>query len=118
MAGMLVPLVLLPRFTTLSGATTFSTVAMEVPDYESAVVDLWRSSGANLGTFTVTYEESTDQNTWTTCGGTPFNDPGANAQIQHKPTLSKRWFRISITLTGANAVVTCWCVGFLEMRES
>ena len=118
MAGMLVSLVLIPRYTTLSGPTTFMTVAMDASDYEKAIVDLWRSAGANLGTFTPNFEESTDQITWTTCGGGPFADPGANAQSQFQPVLTKRWFRITITLTGGNAVVTLWCVGFLEMRET
>ena len=118
MAGVLVPLVLLPRYTTFSGPTTFVTVAMDASDYEKAIVDLWRSAGANLGTFAVTFEESTDQNTWTVCTGGPYADPGANNQRQFQPELTKRWFRIAITLTGSNCVVTTWCVGFLMMRET
>jgi hypothetical protein len=118
MAGTLVPLVLLPRYTTLSGPTTFQTIAMDVSDYEEALVDFWRSAGANLGTLGVAFEESTDQVTWSNCAGGPFNDPGANLQSQFKPEMTKRWFRITVTLTGANCVVTMWCIGFLMMRES
>jgi len=119
MPGTLVPIVLLPRFTTFSGpTTTFYTVGMEVSEYSKVILSTWRSSGASLSGFAVTYEESTDQLTWTTCAGGPFSDPGAFAEIQHQPELTKRWFRIGVTLTGANAVVTCWCIGFLEMRES
>lgn len=118
MAGTLVPLVLFPRYSTLSGPTTFQTVAMDVTDYEKAIVDLWRSAGANLGSFTPSFEESTDQITWTTCSGGPFLDPGANAQSQFQPQLTKRWFRITIALAGTDCVVTLWCVGFLMMRET
>lgn len=118
MAGMQVPVVMFPRFTSLSGATTFVTVGMDVSDYEEAVLEFYRSSGAGLGTIAITYEESTDQNTWTTCAGGAFADPGANLSTQHKPVLSKRWYRASVTLTGANPVVTIWAVGFLVMRES
>ena len=118
MAGTLVPLVLLPRYTTLSGPTTFQTIAMDVSDYEQAIVDFWRSAGANLGTILPNFEESIDQVTWSTCSGGPYIDPGANSQSQFKPALSKRWFRITITLTGANAVCTMWCIGFLMVRES
>ena len=118
MAGTLVPLVLIPRYTTLSGATTFQTIAMDVTDYEKAIVDFWRSAGANLGSITPNFEESIDQVTWSTCGGGPFADPGANSQAQFQPDLTKRWFRITIALTGANPVVTLWCIGFLMVRES
>ena len=62
MAGNLASVVVYPRFTTLSGATTFPTVAMEVTDYEKALLDCWRSAGANAPGFAITFEESNDQN--------------------------------------------------------
>lgn len=118
MAGTLVPLVLIPRYTTLSGSTTFQTIAMDVTDYEKAIVDYWRSAGAGLGSITANFEESIDQVTWSTCTGGPYTDPGANAQSQFQPELTKRWFRITVTLTGGNPVCTLWCIGFLMVRES
>ena len=118
MAGTYVPLVLIPRYTTLSGATTFTTIAMDVTDYEQAVVDFWRSAGSNLSTLTISFEESMDQVIWSVCAGGPYTDPGANAQSQFTPALSKRWFRISVAPTASNCVVTLWCIGFLMMRES
>jgi hypothetical protein len=116
--GPYVPLVLLPRYTTLSGNTTFTTIAMDVTDYEKAVVDFWRSAGAALIGLTIAFEESMDQVTWTPCAGGPFTDPGANSQTQFLPELTKRWFRISVTPSAASCVVTLWCIGFLGMRES
>src|SRR5213593_1920507 len=112
MAGLFIPLVLLPRYTTYSGATgaSFTTVGMVVSDYEKAVVSFWRSAGVNLsGAQTIAFEESMDQLTWTTCAGGPFTDPGANTEGQFQPVLSKRWFRINITLSlTANGALTCW----------
>ncbi|MGQ0614158.1 MAG: hypothetical protein ACT4PV_10520 [Planctomycetaceae bacterium] len=120
MAGELVPLVLLPRFSTFVGAGDFVTIGMEVSDYTAASVNTWR--GAMLGsspTFGITFEESTDQGTWTTCSGTTASaDPGAGLEAQYVPTLKKRWFRVKVTLGGTNPAATCWAIGYLEMRES
>lgn len=118
MPGTLVPLVLVPRFSSYAGATTYYTVAMDVSEYSKAILSFWRSAGANLSSLTITYEESTDQLTWTTCAGGPFADPGGNAETQHQPELTKRWFRVGVQPAGANCVVTCWAIGFLEQRES
>jgi hypothetical protein len=38
MAGELVPLVLVPRYTSYLGAFAFTTIGMEVTDYEKALV--------------------------------------------------------------------------------
>lgn len=126
--GELVPLVLLPRYTTYAGLTTtgtgphyFSTIAMDVTEYQNAIVNMWR--GKLIGTATVapafTLEESTDQVTWTTCGGTTAAfDPGENAETQYTAALTKRWFRVKLALGQVDNVLTCWAVGFLEQRLS
>ena len=118
MAGLLVPLVLIPRYSTYAGPTTFTTIGMDVSEYEKAIVSYWRSVGANLGTIAVSFEESMDQITWTACAGGPYTDPGASTEAQFQPVISKRWFRVTIILTGANSVCSCWCIGFLQQRES
>jgi len=119
MAGELVPLVLLPRYTTYVGAHDFTTIAMEVTDYSSAIVNVWR--GALTGTspgFNIVFQESTDQSNWTTCGNTsPTNDPGADREAQYTPNLTKRWFRVKVTLSGTDPAGSCWGIGFLELRE-
>jgi hypothetical protein len=67
----------------------------------------------------VTLEESTDQQSWSTCTGTTANyDPGSGTEGQQTATLKKRWFRIKVTLGGTGPVATCWALGFLMMRES
>jgi hypothetical protein len=118
MAGELVPLVLLPRYTTFSGATTFTTIGMEVTDYEKGIVNVWRGPLAGGGTFQVSFEESTDGSNWTACTGGGAADPGANTEAQYSPTLTKRWFRIKVVITGADPHVSCWALGHLMLRES
>jgi len=119
MAGELVPLVLVPRYSTFVGAHSFTTTGMEVSDYSKAIVNVWRSEMLGTSpTFAVEFQESTDQSTWTTCTNGASADPGSNTEAQYSPELTKRWFRIKVTLTGTGPAVSAWAIGFLEMRES
>lgn len=119
MAGELVPLVLIPRYTSYLGAFAFTTIGMEVTDYEKALVNVWRGPLAGTSpTFAVTFEESTDGVTWSICTGATPGDPGLDTETQYQPSLNKRWFRVKITLGGTNPGATCWGLGFLQMRES
>ena len=92
MAGELTPVVLLPRYTAYVGATTFTTIGMDVTNYSKALVTVWR--GPLVGTSATigfTFEESTDQNSWSTCTGvSPSVDPGADTDTQYEPELKKR----------------------------
>ncbi len=118
MAGLYVPLVLVPRYTTYTGNNTFTTIGMDVSDFEKAVVSFWRSSGIPTVALTIDFQESMDQQTWSSCAGGAFSDPGANTEVQFNVTLTKRWFRISLTLGNAASAITCWCIGFLMQRET
>ena len=130
MAGELVPLVLLPRYTTYAGQAVtppdyyFTTIAMDVTQFSAAILNMWRGEivGGTTPSFTVWYEESTDQDNWTVCSGSPGagsgGDPGTNTEVQYSLALKKRWFRVKIELGGADNVVSCWAVGFLEERLS
>lgn len=131
MAGELVPLVLLPRYTTYAGNDTsgtpyyFTTIALDVTQYQNAIINMWR--GKIVGTagtpaFKVWFQESTDQDSWSFCTGSPGGaaggDPGENNETQYTLELKKRWFRVRIELQNDNNVVSCWAVGFLEERLS
>lgn len=127
MAGELTPLVLQPRYTTYVGASTgtvgkeFVTIAMDVTDFQSAILNCWR--GKMIGTsptFGLTFQESADQVNWTTCGGTNVSayDPGEETEGQATATLTKQWFRVKVVLGGTSPAATCWAVGFLERRLS
>lgn len=123
----LVPLVMLPRFTTYAGRASptqcFSTIGMDVTEYDEAVLNVWR--GHVVGTitpgFAIWFEESTDQDSWTRCTGSPGgsagSDPGENAEQQSTLVLRKRWFRVRVQLGGADNVVTCWAVGYLHLKS-
>jgi hypothetical protein len=127
MAGELVPLVMFARYTVLAGEGSYSTIGMDVTEYQSSILNGWRGAvlpPAGSGTYELVFEESTDQVVWTACtvvasgGGTAPWDPGAGQEEQFTATLRKRWFRVRVVLGGsAAAVVTTWLVGFLELRE-
>ena len=120
MAGELVPVIMLRNFSTFSGATSFTTAAIEVTGYTKAILSAWR--GKLVGgstTFVFKAEESTDQESWATCAGSNTSvDPGEETEVQCSATLKKRWFRVKATLTGTNPSATCWAIGFFERRET
>lgn len=120
MAGVQTPVVMLPRYSCYSGADDFITIAMDVTAYLKATLNVWRSPlVGTTPTFAIAFQESTDQVSWSACsvsgGG---SDPGADTETQYVVTLTKRWFRVKVTLAGTDPVATCWCVGFFEDRES
>jgi len=117
--GEQVPLVLLPRWTTFAGANTFVTVGLEVTDFDKAVVNVYVQPGAGTTpTFTVSFEESTDQDNWSACSGGTATAVTPSIETQFTPTITRRWFRIKVTLGGTNPVMSCWAIGFLQMRVS
>ncbi len=119
MAGELIPLVLIPRYTTYAGDSTFTTIAMDVTEYSKAIVNTWRGKLLdNAGSFSIAFEESTDQDSWTTCTGSTSADPGSETEAQYTPELKKRWFRAKVTLTGTSQGASCWAIGFLELRQT
>jgi hypothetical protein len=119
MAGDLVPTVLFPRFTTLSGAGEYTTVAMNVAEYAGAILSVWRGPLIGLsGVITFTFQESTDRETWTTCSGPTSMDPGEGTEAQVSPSFTKRWFRVRAELGGTDVSGTCWVLGSFESRES
>jgi hypothetical protein len=117
MSGELTPLVLIPRYSTYVGAHTFTSIALDVTNYVKAYVSVWR--GAMTGTsptFSVSFEESTDQVNWTVCTGGTAADPGADTEAQYTPDLKKRYFRIKVVLGGTSPAGSCWAMGSLERR--
>jgi hypothetical protein len=123
MAGELVPLVMIPRYTTYAGAKPddgFTTVGMDVTNYDSAILNIWRGQIIATGgtpAFKVNCEESTDQNVWSACEGTSVDEAILeDTEEQIVAQLNKRWFRIRISVAGTAPVVSCWAVGYLEQR--
>ena len=123
MAGALVPVVMVPRYTTLVGQPfgAFTTVPVEVTDPGRAILTLWRGPVRSGVTFTVACEESADQEVWSTCSGTSIltqSTLAANTEKVVMATLKRRWLRMRIAFSNpSGAQMTCWGVGHLDRRE-
>ena len=117
--GQLVPVVFFPRFTSFCGANNFVTVGMDVTAYRQAFVNCWRGVlSGTTPTFAFSFEESTDQDSWSQCANGSGGDPGQNTEAQYAPLIAKRYFRVKLIQTGANVASTCWALGFLELHDS
>jgi hypothetical protein len=107
----------MPRFTTLVGASSFSTTPLDVSTLESAKLQVWRGSmiGADIPRFAVYPEESHDGESWTQATGTPAGfDPGDGGTQFINYCFQLRWFRLRFELTGTDPMVTCWAEGSLQ----
>lgn len=119
MIGALVPVVMLPRFTSYVGAGTFTTVPMSVEALDNAMLTFWRGpliGGAASNPFGANFEESHDAVTWSEAAP-PVTT--ANAIGGYAVPFRKRWFRIRVVLAAdANGVVgiSLWMVGGAERR--
>jgi hypothetical protein len=117
MRGALVPVVLVPRYTSLVGSGTWTTIPLNVEEYCKGTITLWRGRmpGSGPPTFTAYFEDSHDGVDWT-----PFDaggeDPGADASDIVRFDLVRRWLRVRIVLTGTNTGVSCWAAGLFEKR--
>lgn len=126
MAGVDSMILLLPRPTTLVGATTFTTEPLDVSEFGSAQLQLWRGPIAGSGSPTILFyfEESLDAETWALGPSTPVGYDPADAATGGDPSFAKpqlfayafqlRWFRLRIVVTGTAPIVSCWCEGFLR----
>ncbi len=107
---------MLPRFTTLVGATSFTTTPMDVFGLDSVQLQAWR--GAMRGTdptFAVYFEESLDAENWTQGPSTPMAfDPGEGEAQFFNYCFQLRWFRVRVELGGTDPMVTCWVEGVLR----
>jgi hypothetical protein len=112
--------VILPRFTTLVGATTFTTLPQDVSSYGGAQFQVWRGPFRSKATtpptppppaptFTIYIEESLDTEEWVLGPDTP--GPIIVGQSDRKffaYDFRLRWFRLKIVITGSDPIVTCW----------
>lgn len=122
--GRQVPVVLLPRFTTLLGRAkeTFPTLPLDVTAFEGARITLWRATmhGTNTPTAYFHLEESTDRLMWSPCGTTGEDGVEIDAAETEQAVafvFTKKWFRARVELKGTNPAVTCWAQGFLLRRQ-
>lgn len=115
--GHLVPLVMIPRFTSYFGTSDeFKTVALDVSRYSSARLTLWRGDVLDSGTFKLYTETSHDGYTWFTDPSAGYDTTGPGASKTIDVDFPRRYFRVRVKLTGGSPGVTCWCEGMLEYR--
>jgi hypothetical protein len=122
MQGPQVPLILVPRFTSLSGARSFATTPVEVSQFSTGTITVWRGDlqGAS-STYKFYLEFSTDAINWTEFllagPGQAWVDPGAFDAETWPFGITYRWMRGRIALTGSSGVeVTSWAAGLLMKR--
>lgn len=122
MAGELVPLVLVPRFTTYVGGAVYTTVALDVSAFGTLHLATWMGpligdAGTGAAVTAAAIQISEDGDDWETLVSMI---PGANQHHLLLAPLMKRFLRARVELAAdANNVVavTCWSTGYLERRE-
>ena len=121
MIGELVPVVMLPRFTSYLGEGTYTTVPLDVSDYEGASLEFWRGKlrSPASGTFNAYFEEASEptmpNDRWTQLASYST----ADASVLVPLVFTKKFFRIRIELTDATnhgVGITCWAAGSLQKR--
>jgi len=112
-----VPVVLLGRYTTLTGSITFRTLPINAVPYDSFELVAWRGDMPTDATFQVAIEGSMDQETWVEITS---GDPGSDQELGLEGDLTMSWLRATVTLatTGLFPVVSCYLVGTLLRRAS
>jgi len=114
--GLYVPLVMIPRFTTYVGQATYTSAPLDVNDYVAFTLTVWRGPLLGSGsTLSCVFEVSEDADVWSDSGISAITT--ANTSSSVSTTLTRRWLRVKVTLTGADSALTCWAIGNLERRE-
>jgi hypothetical protein len=114
-------IVFLPRFTTLVGATEFSSLPLDVSRFGTAQFQVWQggvrdTGGGALRQFDICFEESLDANDWVLGADAPTAFPiEENKTRFFSYSFRLRWFRVRVSLPGAHEpMVTCWAEGILR----
>ena len=108
-----VPLVLLPRYTTLAGPHTFTTTPIPVVDYAELEVAVWRGLIVGAGSVGFEMQESMDLATWYGIGG---SDPGEDTEIIVTASITRAWLRARIAVIGS-CTVSWYGLGALFRRR-
>jgi hypothetical protein len=107
-------IVLLPRFTSFSGARSFLSAPINVRAFASAIVTVWVADGVGTSpTFAMSLQESPDLKIWTALSG--FS-PTPGVELTQSVPFKKEWVRVSVVLTGSNPAFTGWAVGDFVTR--
>ncbi len=119
MAGKYVPLVVLPRFSTFVGNGIYWTQPIPVAAYYALSLNVWRGAmnGSGAPATSVQFQESNELSSWEATAGTGGGVVPPMVETQYRPLLSRAWFRMGVVISGTNPGVTCYAIGFAELRE-
>jgi len=125
MAGKRDRAILMPRYTTLAGDGDYTSIPIDVSAYEGGELVAWRGKlvgpDAGTGSVSVTFQESSDQVTWSICAGTASGTLSENTETQFVPAFKMAWMRVKVTLTAGTGdlpIVSCYVVGYLTRRRA
>lgn len=104
---------LLPRFTALIGASTFTSDLLDVSGHSTLTLQIWRGAlqGSSTG-FALYLDESLDAEDWTPINATAI-DPGTATTKMLDVCLRLRWLRVRVELAG-DTHVNCWAEGYVQ----
>ena len=119
MAGILIPGILVPRYSLYVGAGSYYTQPIAATSFCRLTLDFWKGNliGSGAPAVAVSFQEAIDPTTFQDCVGGPWSVPSGSGESQFVAALSMNWFRFGILLSGTDAGVTCWAQGFFEHRE-
>lgn len=117
MKGPVVPVVMIPRFTSYVGAGVYTTVPLELAEqFTTMTLTIWRGqlAGGVGSSVTILVEQAMDaaSGPWMTLDTISTADDVSVSSVG----LSQRYVRVSVELSGPNAALTCWAAGTLEKR--
>ena len=124
MKGTLVPLVMIPRFTSYVGPGTYVTVPLPVAGFSEVAIEFWRgellggSTPVTPATFEAFFEEAheAESTEWIKFNSVAITADGVGL---YKYSLTRRYFRMRIVLTADidyYCAITCWASGSLVQR--
>ncbi len=108
--------VLLPRFTSFSGARVFRTSPINVRALSGGYVSVWAAEGMGTDpTFELVIESSVDLLVWDELES--FEPTPGGAEETLHVLFQQEWIRIAVTLTGTDPAFVCWAVGNFVTRQ-
>jgi len=121
MAGDVARIVLLPRFTALSGSSQFRTKPVNVRRFAKVILTVWQSTGIGLTPSTAQFllQQSPDLEQWESVGSQFPSSPSGGAETTVERDIDLEWIRLFINVNEAVPGVTVWAVGqFVERSAS
>jgi hypothetical protein len=107
-------IVLLPRYTSFSGARVFHGAPFNLRAFASADLVLWTGPGVGASpAYVLELQDSPDLKIWSPLA---ILAPTPEVELSQAVTFRHEWVRLAVTLTGGSPGFTCWCVGDFVKR--